>query len=113
MKKTYKKPRGFTYANAVEQTLRVYAALDRREQYIGSVQSEMEKVAKHTRAHLVAANASASDAEINAVLERTMVAGGVRTTETKPQPRGIPQDVQAARRAERRREVRSRAKYRR
>jgi hypothetical protein len=104
--KTYRKPRAFTRKNATCKVLRMYAARNKAEQHIGSFKSEAANIAKRIRARLVAETPSASNAEIDAKLNRIM-SGGTRPTKDKvPEPLGVPKDVQSARRAERRKRVR-------
>jgi hypothetical protein len=103
--KTYRKPRTFTRKDATCKVLRMYAARDRAEQHIGSFKSEAAIIAKRIRARLVAESPSASDAEIDAKLKRIMSNGRRPTTDVVPEPRGLPKDVQSARRAARRKRV--------
>jgi hypothetical protein len=113
MTKTYHKPRTFTRADATRKTLRDYAASDRVEKRIDTTETEMAKVARHLRARLVAESPTSPDTEIDAKVARIMSAGQRQTTEQPLAPRGIPKDVLAARRAERRKEVRKRRQFRR
>jgi hypothetical protein len=110
--KTYRKPRAFTRADATRKVLREYNARSKTEQHIGPIESEMVNLAKTIRTRLVAKYPSASDAEIDAKLERLMNAGRPPTTETPPAPRGIPKDIIAARQAERRKQVRKGQRFR-
>jgi hypothetical protein len=105
MMKNYRKPRNFTRKHAARKVLRCYAARNKAEQHIGSLRDEMANVAKIVRARLVAESPSASNAEIDAKLKRIMSNGRRPTTDTVPEPRGLPKDVQSARRAGRRKRV--------
>jgi hypothetical protein len=110
--KFYRKPRAFTLQDAKREVLRQYAARDRAEQHTSSIENEVTDVARTIRTRLVAKYPSASDVEIDAKLERIMSAGRVQTTEQVPEPRGVPKNVQAARRAERRKQVRTGQRFR-
>ena len=113
MARTYQKPRGFTYEHAVKRAVRGYEARNRAEDRPSSFEEETKRIARQRRTRLVAENPTMPDAEIDAMLERIMSGGRARSTEELRPSRGIPKEVLAERRAERRREVKKGAPHRR
>jgi hypothetical protein len=113
VKRTYQKPRGFTFQDATQRAIRGYEARNRAEDLHCSLDEETKRIARQKRARLAIENPALSDAEIDAMVERIMNGGKQPCAEEARMPLKVPKAVLSARRAERQKQVRGGAPYRR
>jgi hypothetical protein len=97
----------FNYRSAIQRTIFELERRNRSEDRGNSFDNDLEQIRRQLRIRFVAENPESSDANIDVKVNLVMNTGQTKSNETLQPPRGIPKEVQAQRRQERRKRVKA------